>query len=1081
MKRETINILVHLVGSLITNGVFTNINKSNFKIFFMKKITLFLICIFIAGMQMTNAQVKNVSGTVTSAEDGTSIPGVSVVAKGTTLGTITNIDGNYNFDVPVGQSTLMFSFVGMRTIEVPISGTVVNATMEADVLGLDEVMVVAFGTATRESLTGSATVIGADKIESRSVSSIAQILTGSTAGLQTTAGSGQPGSSPAIRIRGVGTLNTSADPLIILDGIQYSGSFSSINPSDISSLTVLKDASSTALYGSRAANGVIIITTKGGTKGNENLKITLKAQAGLIDQALPYYESVNAQDYYELQGEAFAQARFLSGIAKSIQESRAYAYENIYSQLKYNPFVGTPNNQILGSDGKINPGAKVGFPDLDWYDAAKQQGYRQNYDLSLSGGSKKTSYYYSLGYLDERGYVIKSDYERFNTRLNINFDVKDWLQIGTNINGSIVTSNIGSSESATYANPWRNARMTPPIYPVFLVDQATGKYILDGAGEKQYDDGGLHSRPINSGRNAIAELNMNSDDYKRNNVGNRSFATITLMKGLTATINAGVDLQNYHYKGFENAEIGDGAPTGRMDETRYTRTTVNVNQLVNYERSFNEVHNFSAMFGHESYARKYTYQRGFKNQFIVSGIYELNNFVNSNTNTGYTSNKTTEGYFTRLKYNYDNKYYVEGSFRRDGSSAFHKDVRWGNFYSVGGSWRIDQEQFMNSTDWVNSLKLRASYGEVGSDDTGDFGYQALYETKPNAESPGIKWSTVGNQDLSWEVNKTLDIGLDFALFNRVQGTVEWYNRKSNDLLYSMPLPLSMGQLEQPRNIASMVNSGFEVSLEGDVVRTSDFSWNLSLMGYTIKNEVTSIPEPFVNGSKRWSEGHSIYDFWLRKYYDIDQEDGATRFHVWEDITNDAGEVTGTKLSYDDKGDPVLTKDMNTAQYGYVGKSAFPKFQGSVGNTLTFKGFSLSALLTYSLGGQMLDGIYQGMLRSVIGESYHPDNKKSWMNPGDVTELPRLQYSKNDLYATSDYFLISSDYLNIRNVTLSYDFPKQLLQNWDVGKLSVFLTGENLHMFTARKGINPTFNFAGTQDEFAYNPSRSIILGFSLQF
>jgi TonB-linked SusC/RagA family outer membrane protein len=1047
----------------------------------MKKLKLFLICIFFAGMQFANAQTKSISGAVTSKEDGSSIPGVSVMVKGTTLGTVTNINGVYNLDVPVDANRLVFSFVGMKSLEAQISGSVIDVQMESDVLGLDEVMVVAFGTAKKESLTGSAAVIGSEKIESRSVSSLDQILAGATTGIQTTAGSGQPGSSPTIRIRGVGTLNTSADPLIILDGIQYSGNISSINPSDISSMTVLKDASSTALYGSRAANGVIIITSKKGTKGEENLKITLKAQGGVINQALPYYESVNAQDYYELQGEAFAQARFLSGKDKTIQEARDYSYKNIFSQLKYNPFVGTPNDQILGTDGKINPNAKNGFPDLDWYDAAKQQGYRQNYDLSLSGGSKKASYYYSLGYLDERGYVIKSDYERFTTRLNIDFNVKDWLQIGTNMDGSIVTSDIGSSESATYANPWRNARMTPPIYPIFLVDQATGEYILDGAGEKQYDDGGLHSRPINTGRNAIAELNWNSDTYKRNNLGNRSFATFTLMEGLTATINAGVDIQNYQYKGFENAEIGDGAPTGRMDESRYTRTTVNINQLVNYEKTFNEAHNFSAMVGHESYARKYTYQRGFKNQFIVSGINELNNFVNTSDNTGYTSEAATEGYFGRLKYNYDNKYYAEGSLRRDGSSAFHKDVRWGNFFSVGASWRIDQEQFMSSTGWIDNLKLRASYGEVGNDDTGDFGYQALYDTRPNAENPGIKWNTVGNSELSWEVNKTFDVALDFAVFKRLRGTVEWYSRKSDDLLYSMPLSLTMGLLEQPRNIASMVNSGLEVSLEGDIIKTRDFNWTLNLMGSTVKNEITSIPEPFVNGTKRWSEGHSIYDFWLRKYYDIDPEDGATRFHVWEDVTDAEDKVIGTKLSYDANGDPVLTKDMNEAKYGYVGESAFPKLQGSIGNTFTFKGFSLSALFTYSIGGQMLDGVYQGMLQSVIGESYHPDVKNSWKNPGDISELPRLQYSKSDLYATSDFFLISSDYFNIRNVTLNYAFPKQLLDSWNVGQLSVFVTGENLHMFTARKGMNPTFNFSGTQDEFAYNPSRSIILGFSLQF
>ncbi|PIF05603.1 MAG: SusC/RagA family protein [Draconibacterium sp.] len=1047
----------------------------------MKKITLFFSILIFMGTMLVNAQTKLITGNVKSAQDGQSIPGVSVSVKGTTLGTITDINGNYQLNVPNDAQTLIFSFVGMKTIELPIDRTIIDAAMENDVLGLEEVMVVAYGTAKKESLTGSAAVIDDKMIESRSVSSVAQILTGSTTGIQTSSGSGQPGSSPSIRIRGVGTLNTSAAPLIILDGIQYEGNISSLNPGDIASMTVLKDASSTALYGSRAANGVIIITTKKGSKGVDNLKVTVKAQGGLISQALPYYDAVNAQDYYELQAEAFAQGRFQSGNADNITDSRAYAYENIFGQLQYNPFVGIPNDQIVGSDGKINPNAKVGFPDLDWYDAAKQQGYRQNYDLSVNGGSQKASYFFSLGYLDERGYVIKSDYERINSRLNIDFNIKEWLQIGTNNYASIITSDIGSLESATYANPWRNARMTPPIYPVYLVDQATGEYILDGAGEKQYDGGGKYSRPINIGRNAIAELNWNSDDFRRNNLGNRTYAKFILSKCLTATVNAGLDIQNYQYKGFENAEIGDGAPTGRMTETRYTRTTLNLNQLLEYKKTFNDVHNIGALLGHESYSRKYTYQRGFKNQFIVSGIYELNNFVNTSENTSYTTDKRVEGYFARLKYNYDNKYYLEGSFRRDGSSAFHKDVRWGNFYSVGASWRIDQEPVIANYDFINSLKLRASYGEVGNDNIGSYGYQALYETHPNAESPGIRWSTVGNSALTWEVNKTFDVALDFALFNRLSGSIEWYNRKSDDLLYEMPLPPTMGLMEQPRNIAAMVNSGLELNLEGDIVRSEYFRWNMSIMASTIKNEITSIPDPFVDGSKRWSKGHSIYDFWLRKFYDVDPQDGATRFHVWEDVVDKNNEVIGSKLSYDDNGNPVLTKDRNEANYGYVGASAFPKLFGSIGNTFSYKGFSLSALLSYSLGGKMLDGIYRNMLVSTVGESYHPDVKNSWRNPGDVTQFPRLQYSEPDLYATSDFFLISSDYLNIRNVTLSYDFSPNTLTNWGLGQLSVFITGENLYMFTARKGMNPTYNFSGTQSGSAYNPSRSVILGFSLQF
>ena len=1046
-----------------------------------KKIFMLLSLLLLAGSLTMYAQTRQITGTVVSAGDNKPIPGVSVYVKGTTKGTTTDINGKYTLEVPPNAAHLVFSFVGMKTLELPIEGSVINATMQPDELGLDEVMVVAYGRARRESLTGSAAVIDAKKIEERSLSSVGQVLTGSAPGVVTTSGSGQPGSSPDIRIRGVGTLNTSAYPLIVLDGAQYSGSLSSINPTDIESITILKDASSTALYGSRAANGVIIITTKKGKMGADKMRINLKAQAGVIDNALPYYSAVNAYDFYELQAEAFAQSRYWSGADPSLDDARAYAYENIFSQLRYNPFVGTPNDQIVGSDGKINPNAKIGFPDLDWYAAARQQGYRQNYDLSLSGGSSKLNYFYSLGYLDERGYVIKSDYKRLNTRLNIDFDVKKWLKIGANVYATMVNSDIGTANSATYANPFRNARMTGPIYPVFLVDQTTGEYILDGAGQKQYDDGGLYSRPINQGRNAIAELNWNSDDYKRNNLGNRMFATFTILEGLTVTINGSVDLQNYHYKGYENPKIGDGAPTARMDESRYTRTSVNFNQLVNYEKTFNEVHNLSVLLGHESYSREYTYQRGFKNQFIVTGIYELNNFVNTSTNTSYTTLKRTEGYFTRLKYNYNNKYYVEGSYRRDGSSAFHEDVRWGNFFSVGGSWRINKEQFMSTVDWVDNLKIRASYGEVGNDNIGSYGYQALYETYPNATSPGLRWSTVGNQDLTWEVNKTFDVALEFSLFNRLNGTLEWYNRRSNELLFDMPLPSSMGLLSQPRNIAALFNKGLEIDLNGDIIRTKNFRWNLSILGATNKNEITSIPEPFVNGTKKWSEGHSIYDFWLRKFYDVDPEDGATRYHVWEDVTDDEGNVIGTQLAYDANGDPVLTKNRNDAGYGYVGASAFPDFQGSVGNAFSYKGITLSVLLTYSLGGKMLDGVYQSMLNATPGESFHPDIKNSWRNPGDVTQFPRLQYSNPNLYATSDFFLISSNYLNIRSVTLSYDFPKSLMDNWGMEGLNVFVTGENLYMLTARKGMNPTYNFAGTQSVFDYIPSRSIIVGLNLQF
>ncbi|MGM0531798.1 MAG: SusC/RagA family TonB-linked outer membrane protein [Bacteroidota bacterium] len=1048
----------------------------------MKRLCVFLALVVFVGANLLQAQTVQITGVVTSAEDGETIPGASVSVKGTTIGVATDMDGRYSLDVPESENTLVFSFMGYTPQEVEIAGrTEINVELVPTELTLGEVVVMAYGTARRESLTGAASVIEADKIESRSVSSVGQILTGSTTGVQTTAGSGQPGSSPSIRIRGVGTLNTSANPLIVLDGSEYAGGLASINPTDIESMTVLKDASSTALYGSRAANGVIIITTKGGTKGDETIDVSFKSQGGIVDHALAFYPSVDAYDFYELQAEAFAQSRFHSGNDPSLADARSYAYENIYSQLRYNPFVGTPNDQIVGADGKINPNAEVGFPDLDWYEPATQTGYRQNYNLNFSGGSQKASYFYSLGYLDERGYTIESNFERINTRLNIDYDVKDWLQVGTNIYASLQDSDIGTSNSATYANPFRNARMTGPIYPVYLVDQSTGEYILDSSGEKQYDDGGMHSRPINQGRNAIAELNWNDDAYKRNDVGNRTFATFSIIDGLTATVNASLDIQGYQYKGFENPYIGDGAPTARMDESRYTRTAVNFNQLLNYEKSFNDVHNVEALIGHESYSREYTYQRGFKNQFIVTGINELNNFVNTSDNYSYTTNQRNEGFLGRLKYNYDNRYYIEGSYRRDGSSAFHESVRWGDFFSVGANWRISEEAFLYDLAWLDNLSLRASYGEVGNDNIGSYGYQALYGTRPNATSPGIRWETVGNTDLTWEVNRTFDVALEFLLFNRMSGSFEFYRRNSDDLLYDMPLPSSMGLLSQPRNIASLYNQGIEIQLEGDLVRTEDFSWNMNVMGSTNKNEITSIPDPVVSGTKRWSEGHSRYDFWLRKFYDVDPEDGATRYHVWEDVNDEDGNFIGSQLAYDEDGDPVLTKNHNDAGYGYTGDSAIPDLQGSVANSFTYKNITLSALLTYSIGGMMYDGVYRGMMGAVAGESFHPDARDAWRNPGDVTDVPRLQYSNASLNAVSDRFLISSDYLNVRSVTVNYDFERTFSDRLGLNQLSVFATAENLYLFSAREGLNPTYNFAGTQSEFAYSPSRSIIFGLNVQF
>ncbi|MFA8433752.1 MAG: SusC/RagA family TonB-linked outer membrane protein [Marinifilaceae bacterium] len=1057
----------------------------------MKKSLFSLLILCFVGLQSVLAQTKEVSGVVTSADDGLSIPGTSVVVKGTTIGTTTDFDGRYSLNVPEDAKFLVFSFVGMTTQEVEITSSTINVVMKSDAISVDEVMVVAFGTAKKESFTGSAGVVGAEKLEERTLTSVAQAFEGSTTGVQVAAASGQPGEAPEIRIRGFGTLNGVADPLYVVDGAQFEGSLADISPDDIQSMTILKDASSTALYGARAANGVVMITTKRGKKSDGKVKIDFKAVGGVVSQAIPYYETANPKEYYELMFESYKNSLIHSN-GKTAEEAASLAAAGIYNKLKYNPF-NVANDQIVGVDGKINPNAQVIAPDLDWYKPLEQTGYRQNYNLSASGGGEKHDFFISLGYLDESGYMVNSDYERINTRMNVNANPKKWLKIGTNLSASLTKKGLASptTGNSSYANPFNFARFMGPIYPVYQVDPATGKYILDEAGNKQYDLGGgyaehgINARPAdaNNGRHIVAELEYNFNETKSNNISNRSYAEFTIMDGLKVSTNVGIDIQNYTDREFENEIVGDGAPTGRYNETRYTRTVVNWNQLINYNTTIGEDHNIEILLGHESFDRHYSRMYGMKSLLTVRGINEFDNFVTPSTLSGYSTDKTNEGYFGRAKYNFQNKYYLEGSYRRDGSSVFHEDIRWGGFFSVGATWRMDQEAFIQNINWIDQLKVRASYGQVGNDrlgtSTSDFyAYQALYEPFPNAGEAGLRWKTVGNPDLTWESNNSFDAAVEFGLFNnRLHGSVEFYRKTSEDLLYDMPLSPTMGLSSQPRNIATLYNQGFEVALGGTVVKNENFSWDTQLQASTIKNEITEIPSPFINGSKRWAKGHSVYDYYLYDYYGVDSKTGAALYHVWKEDEN--GE---TKRTYNADGSPVLSENYLDSEKGYTGDSSIPDVFGSFTNNLKYKNFSLSFMFTYALGGKILDYSYAALMNEgQYGGAIHVDQLKGWRQAGDETNIPRLENGNSNLNTSmSDRWLTDASYLSLKNVNLSYVFKQQAIKDFGINSLKVFAAAENLFLLSARDGMNPQQSFAGTTSN-VYLPSRVVSFGVNVSF
>jgi TonB-linked SusC/RagA family outer membrane protein len=1042
----------------------------------------FMLVLMLFGFAITFAQEKMISGRILDAS-GLPLPGASVLVKGTTAGTSSDFDGNYSIKANQG-ATLVFSFVGYTTKQMVVGqSNSINVTLSEDASALEEVLVVAYGTTTKAAFTGSASVINSADLGLRTVTSPIAALEGKATGVQILSANGQPGSSPGIVIRGVGTLNGSTDPLYVVDGIQFEGALNTISQEDVESITVLKDAASTALYGSRGANGVILITTK---KGNKNGAITVNAstQYSFVTRGLQPYDAVSPGQYYELMWEAYKNTAAVQGTANP----GVTASESIYNRLGYNPF-NVPNNQIVGTDGVLNPNAELIYKSLDWNGALEQTGSRTNHSVNVSGGGDKHQVFFSANYLEEEGYVITSDFERINTRLNVDFQPTDWLSLGGSVNTSISESNsVGGSGEASIVNPFGWALNIAPIYPVYVND-LNGNIVLDAAGNPEFDLGtgypeyNIQNRPFSSLRHGVAELLYNDELNRNNTYGFRYYGQFQLLEGLKLSLNYGQDINDGINKSYENNIVGDGAPSGRYGETRFRRNTSNFNQILTYNKTFNETHNFDLTLGHESFERNYSENNGLSTTQTATGIFEFDNFAVPVRLGGASTEKTVEGYFARLNYNFANKYYISASARRDASSVFSAEARWGNFYSVGASWRIDQEKFMDNVSFVNSLKLRGSYGEVGNDDLGDFFIsQPRYSLTSNAGDPAILWTNLGNNELTWETVESFDVALEFGLFDyALEGTFEYYKRNSTELLYNVPLPLSNGLDVGPANIGDMYNSGLELALTAHFFKSRDFKWDLTLQASTFKNEITFIPDPFVSGTKRWEIGRSRFDFYIFDYAGVDPSNGDALYNMYED---GIGELEGQRVPVlNADGTQSTTNDWDDAGRVYTGDNTVPDVLGSVSNTFSYKGFSLDVLFTYGIGGEFLDFGYASLMHTgTYGRALHPDALRAWRAPGDITDVPRLETGNiNQVQTQSTRFLTDASFLTLRNVNLGYTFNKQLSEMMGVNTFRLYASGENLFVKSKRTGLDPQFNLAGTPGGNAYNPARIVSLGLNVSF
>ncbi|MDC1106640.1 TonB-dependent receptor [Prolixibacteraceae bacterium] len=1058
----------------------------------MRRQFLLLVFLMLFSVSGVLAQALYVQGTVVGKDDNLPIPGVSVVIKGTTMGTVTDFDGKYKIKIPSTDKVLVFSYVGMKSQEIPVAGkSTINVSLASDAINVDEVMVVAFGTAKKESFTGSAVKVSSEKIAMRQVSSVTNAIEGSASGIRVTASSGQPGEDATIRIRGIGSLNASNDPLIVLDGIPYDGKMSSINPSDIDSYTVLKDASASSLYGSRGANGVIVITTKSGKAGKTS--VNFSAKYGWNSRAVPEYDIMTeAGEYYEAYWFGLRNGSILKdlegGKAPNFKAAGEYASANLIKkgdelQTAYNAY-DIPDGELVDPiTGKINPNAKLLYQD-NWGDELFKTGNRSEYNVSISGGNEKSKYFASFGYLNDEGYNVGSKFERYSSRFKYNRDLADWVNTAFNMSYSRSNQNFPTSKGSSYINGFSWTRNIAPIYPVYERDDEGG-YVYDSQKNRKFDFGEGKGRPYGSGMNPVASQLLDKKINVRDAITMGNITKVDLFKGLTFTNTFNYNIFLRNYKSFTNPIYGSGAEyNGSLANYDYRTRSMNTSQLFQYKTDLAEGLKLDAMVGHEIYdyelERTYAYKR---NLFLPDEMV-FDNFISVQNATGYIKNERIEGYLSRLNLEYNDKYYLSASVRRDGSSRFSKENRWGTFWSVGGTWRISEENFLKNTSWLTSMKLRASYGTQGNQSLLDpDGYSLYYADRDtytvgkSGDDISLTLKTKGNKELTWEVNNTFSTALEYGLFdNKINGTIEYFNRVTKDLLYNEKQPGSSGLSYIPKNIGDMKNEGIEMDVNIRLLSRKKFNWTIGLNGTYIKNTILKLPAFYAgdgirSGNYIMKEGESYRTFYLPKSAGVDPVTGKALFYKKDSKEN--------KIAVDNKGDFVTTDEVDGLYYENTKQSALPDFEGGINTTINFCGFDFSALLTYQLGGKMLDYSYNSLLGFRRGDNFHRDIMQSWTPENKNSTMPIFAEGYRDGTTMTTNTLISSNYFALRNITLGYTLPNHIVQKANIQNLRVFVVADNFWLKSEREGMDPRQSTGSSNNN--YSPIKSFSVGLNLNF
>lgn len=1038
----------------------------------MKRVTYLLLCLF-ASIAFATAQTTKVTGTVVSADDDNPIIGASVVVAGTTTGTVTDYNGAFTLDVPSSAKKLIISYIGMKSVEVAVK-PVIQVLMESDSQNLEEIVVVGYGTQKKKDVTSSIAKVSGDALSNLAAPSFDTQLAGRAAGVQVTTPSGVLGAGPQFKVRGMSTISSSSQPLFIIDGMPLAtgdnsstgtgmgliynsyNAMADINPNDIQSVEILKDGAATAIYGSRAANGVVLITTKKGAKGRATVTYD-----GYISAASPVklHDLLNAKDFVMIANEK-------------------YQNWDMEGQAVYEP----------------------NGPDTNWNDYIFRTGFQHNHNVAASGGTDKSQYYVSFGFTEQDGIVRANDLNRLSLKADLTQQATKWLRIG--INGQMTRTKLNgvmNGENSLGGVGFAGVRMLPNV-SVFNPDDPTG-YNIDAVNRKTLGRGGNLSYIDNGVQNIVWALDNNVNRTTNIRTIGSGWAEITFMEGLTLKTQAGLDIANVKDYMYWNSESGDGYGYGGLiEEINSTYETWNWQNILNFNRTFNAVHNLSA-----TAVQEYTHT---DLEYTDASVYQLSDpffseHIISNTFGqkdvgGYKSANGLASYMFRANYNYDSKYYIGASIRYDGLSRLPKDTRWGTFWGASAAWRLSRENFWAQApinEWFNDLRIRASYATIGNSDLGsDFPYLGTYGAKLVGPMAGIAWNVMGNNQLKWETTETFDIGLDGALFNnRLTFELAYWQKNSKDLVLEVPTPPTMGVPDNRYydNIGQIKNSGFELTVGGTIIATSDWNWHSDINFSTVKNTVKELygGTDIIDNYTIIREGESYRSLYGYDYFGVNKANGNP---IWR-------KANGSLVQFDTFGsydyavyDPAHPEDVSqasslTADDRKILGSSMPTWYGGWNNTVTFRDFDLNVFFRFSGGNKIMNASRQSALFNMEFANNGQEILGRWVSPEQPGDgmTPKIGYGDNAVLFndgfTDSHFVETGNYLKLSNLALGYTLPKAAVAKLNMSKIRFYVQAQNLLTITGYSGLDPETNSRLGVDWNGMPQQRSFTFGANITF